>query len=35
MDCTPAAPVEADGQLVGTTPALFTVWPKALRVLVP
>ena len=31
----PSAPVEADGQLVGATPATFSVLPKALRVLVP
>jgi YegS/Rv2252/BmrU family lipid kinase len=29
----PAAPVEADGQLLGTTPVTFTVEPRALRVL--
>ena len=35
VTCTPAVPVEADGQLVGVTPAEFTVMPQALRVLVP
>jgi diacylglycerol kinase family enzyme len=28
-------PMEADGELLGHTPAEFDLWPKALRVLVP
>lgn len=35
ITCSPAVPVEADGQFVGVTPAEFTVLPGALRVLVP
>jgi diacylglycerol kinase (ATP) len=34
LDATPPAPVEADGQPVGRTPARFTVAPGALRVIV-
>ena len=33
IDADPAAPVEADGQLVGRTPAVFSLEPRALRVL--
>jgi diacylglycerol kinase family enzyme len=32
IEADPPAPVEADGQLVGTTPATFTIVPRALRV---
>jgi YegS/Rv2252/BmrU family lipid kinase len=35
IEAAPAAPVEADGQLVGTTPVQFDVVPGALRVLRP
>jgi YegS/Rv2252/BmrU family lipid kinase len=35
IEAVPAAPVEADGQLVGTTPVRFDVVPGALRVLRP
>jgi YegS/Rv2252/BmrU family lipid kinase len=34
IDATPAAAVQADGQLVGSTPAEFAIVPGALRVLV-
>jgi YegS/Rv2252/BmrU family lipid kinase len=30
--CEPGARVEADGEVLGTTPAQFTIWPGALRV---
>jgi diacylglycerol kinase family enzyme len=33
IEAAPTAPVEADGQLVGTTPVQFDVVPGALRVL--
>lgn len=32
IDADPPADVEAEGQLVGRTPAVFTVMPRALRV---
>jgi len=35
IDATPAASVQADGQLVGSTPAAFAIVPGALRVLIP
>ena len=35
IDATPAASVQADGQLVGSTPAAFAIIPGALRVLIP
>ena len=35
IDATPAASVQADGQLVGSTPAAFAILPGALRVLSP
>jgi diacylglycerol kinase (ATP) len=35
IDTDPPAEVEADGQIVGRTPALFSVLPGALRVVVP
>lgn len=35
IDAEPAAVVEADGQIVGRTPAIFSVLPRALHVLVP
>jgi YegS/Rv2252/BmrU family lipid kinase len=35
IDADPAAVVEADGQIVGRTPAIFSVLPRSLQVLVP
>ena len=35
IDATPATSVQADGQLVGSTPAAFAIVPGALRVLIP
>ena len=35
IEAEPAAEVEADGQIVGQTPVVFSVLPSALRVVVP
>ena len=35
IDSDPPAEVEAEGQLVGRTPAVFSVLPGALKVVVP
>jgi diacylglycerol kinase family enzyme len=35
IDADPVAVVEADGQIVGRTPAIFSVLPRSLQVLVP
>ena len=35
IDAEPAAEVEAEGQIVGQTPVVFSVLPMALKVVVP
>jgi diacylglycerol kinase (ATP) len=35
IDAEPLAPVEAEGQLAGWSPAVFSILPGALRVVVP